>query len=262
MIILVPEPKFYKKRKKIYTYRDFTIVNTTGLPRMRDQPNVLADIETTDNGLRSLSNFGALAYQMDTVIFDETLPERRRENTLRLFFGSDKFMTETMCIVAYQLKHPDQNVYVVLDGPAYDRYIDRYMETINNIIDEPDFDNKIFFTWNSALRMKDYLYNQISKELGSFDEEKWLHDKESSLFSDTFIDLEDDDYDIYLDNKNIIDLLEDPNLTNKEIRELFMRYAKYPKKTIKAMARFVKKTTDTAEDKSAPAIKDKKKGKE
>lgn len=258
MIIIVPESKFYKKRKKLFSYRNFTIVNTTTKPRMRDQPNVLADIDSDNSGMRSLTNFGSMHYQIDGAVFDETIPERRRQVILNNFFNSDKFLMETVCIVAFQMKHPDQNIFVVIDDPAYDRYIDMYIETINQIIDEPDFDDKIFFTWNSVSKMKDYLYSQKSKELNSFDEEKWKRETENNPFYDSFIDLEDDEYDIYLDNKNIMELLDDQNLMNKEVRELFLRYAKYPKKTIKAMGRFVTKATD--ESKTQPPVIDKKKG--
>ena len=60
------------------------------------------------------------------------------------------------------------------------------------------------------------------------------------------MDLEDDEYDIYLDNKSIAEILED-STSNKEIRELFIRYAKYTKKQLKAMAKFVKKYSKAQE---------------
>ena len=245
MIIMIPVTKFYKKRKKIFPFRNFVIVNATTLPKIRDLPNVMAEHVRDEDGLR-MSSIKSLAYQLNDRVFDENVPIRRRNELVTQTFASVDFVDLTVMITAYQIKHPDDNIYIILEDLAYERYIDKYSSTINDFFENPIFDNKIFYTWNSAENMKITLEAQVKKELDEFDVDKW-NDEKKNPFYDSYMDLEDDEYDIYLDNKNIAEILED-STSNKEIRELFIRYAKYTKKQLKAMAKFVKKYSSKAQE--------------
>lgn len=238
MICLIPAKKLYKKRKSLVTYRDFVIVNSTTNMKIRDLPNVFSDITTSSDGMRSTVGLDALAFQINSNAFDESVSEKTRTSILTSAFLSADFKHEFINICAYQLKHPDVNIYVALEDIAYDKAINKFLERMNELLDAPEISTMIF-TWNSVKDMQVHMLNQIKKQIDGFDVEKWERDK-SDMYSDIFMDdLEDDDYDRYLDAVGIRDIIENPE-TNREIRELFFRYANYTKKQLKALGRFVK----------------------
>ena len=237
MICIIPCKKILKKKKRIIPYRDFVIINCTTNPDMRDLPNIMGDIEDSGNGL-SLSSIDALAYQMSESIFDEHIALKRRQSLVDTFFIKSDFMTETMTICAYQIKHPDVNVYVVIDDNAYEKYADRYIKAIEDLIEAPAGMGKLVFLWNDTLKMQEHLMKQLDKEIGSFDKDAWMKDRDE--YSEFLVDdLEDDDYDKYLDNVGVRDIIENTE-SNREIRELFFRYGRYSKNQRKALGRFVK----------------------
>jgi hypothetical protein len=244
----MPCTKVYKKKKKIIPYRDFIIVNATTQPKIRDLPNVLSEYVSDDDGMRTLSGMNSMAFQMDTYIFDENVPQKRRDAGVASFFNTALFSRETINIVAYQIQNPNKNIYLVLEDDSYEKYIDRYISTMEDIIDMDDLKGNLLFSWNSVAKMKDHLIAQVRKEIDAFDKDKWIREHEDNPFSDAyFTDLEDDDYDIYLDNEEILRILETAE-TNREIRELFFRYAKYSKKQMKLMIKAIKKLSNDIEE--------------
>ena len=246
MIIMIPVSKLCNKKKKILPLRDFVIFNCTTVPKVRDLPNVMADIQSDEDGLRH-DNMVSLAYQMDTNATDETIPVRRREAAINTFFGSTGFQIATMNILAIQIKYDTKNVYVAIDDLAYDKFIDRYIEEINTIIG--DDNGNIVFTWNSVPMMKEHLERQLKRDIEKFDKDDWFKKNGYNEFEDPFVDsLEDDEYDVYLDNVNAINELHAAE-SNKEIRHLFITYARYSKKQMKLMTRAVKELSDTKKDK-------------
>lgn len=253
MIILIPADKLYKKRKKIIPYRDFVIINSTTKPRMKDLPNVMSDIIKNDDGMTSLSGLDALAYQMPSAIFDDGIASSRKNAAVQSFFMSPDFISETINIVAYQIKHPDSNVYVAIEDQAYNEYADEFVKRIDEILNLPDYISKVVFTWNSVNDMRDYLDSQVSKDIEGFDKEDWinkdLYADDDFYYNDLYTDtLEDDEYDAYLDNVGILDVIHGDDVSNKDIRELFFRYAKYNKKTIKALGKFIKRSTERTKE--------------
>jgi hypothetical protein len=250
MIIIIPADKLYKKRKKIVPYRNFAIINATTKPRMKDLPNVMSDIVKDDDGMKSFSGLDALAYQMPSAIFDDGIASSRKNAAVQSFFMSPDFISETINIIAYQIKHPDSNVYVAIEDQAYDEFVNEYVKRIDEILNMHGYENKIVFTWNSVAEMREYLTKQASDDVSEFNKNEWI-DKDSYnnydddlYYNNLYVDtLEDDDYDAYLDNVGVLDILEGEP-TNKEIRELFMRYARYTKKMIKALGKFIKRATE------------------
>lgn len=239
MICLMPSKKLYKKRKSLVGFRDFVIVNSTTNAKIRDMPNVLSDIMTSADGMRTTTGLDALAFQMNSNMFDEGVTEKRRQSLLTSFFLNADFQSELMNICAYQVKHPEVNIYVALEDKAYEVYVDQYIERMNELIEAPEDVGTLIFTWNSANAMKKHLTKQLDKQIGGFDKDTWLKDRDN-IYGDLFMDdLEDDDYDRYLDAVSIKAIIDNPE-SNREIRELFFRYAKYNKKQIKALGKFVK----------------------
>jgi hypothetical protein len=231
MIVIMPAEKFLKKKKKIFVLKDFVIVNCTTNPKVRDLPNVLAEIRTDEDGLRT-DNITSLAYQMDSVIFDETVPVRRKEAALNAFFLGSSFQIATMNILATQMQFIDKNIYVLIEDKTYNTYIDRYIEEISALVG----DESIVYTWNSVEKMKTFLEVYLEKNIKKFDKDQWFKNQGYNEFDDPFIEsLEDDEYDIYLDNVSALNDLRAAE-TNKEIRYLFFKHAKYAKKQLKIIS--------------------------
>lgn len=236
MIVIIPVEKFLKKKKKMFSLKDFIIINCTTIPKVRDLPNVLADIRTDENGLRT-DNITSLAYQMDSVVFEETVPVRRKEAALNSFFLGTGFQIATMNIVATQLQFPDKNIYILIEDESYNGYIDRYVAEISALIE--DESNSIIYTWNSVEMMKNTLETQLEKSISKFDKDEWFKNQGYNEFEDPFIEtLDDDEYDIYLDNVSALNDLRAAE-TNKEIRYLFFKHAKYTKKQLKLLTKAV-----------------------
>lgn len=242
MICMMPAKKLYKKRKKLVGYRDFVIVNSTSKNKMNDLPNVMSDIMTSSDGMRTTTGLEALAFQINSVALEPETPEKRRQSIITAFLLNADFQSEFMNICAYQIKHPNTNIYVAIEDAAYDAIIDKYIDRFNELLEKPEEMDEVIFTWNSAGDMKRHLSKQIDKQIGSFDKEAWM--KNNDEYGDLFMDdLEDDDYDKYLDAVGIKNVLDHPE-SNAEIRELFFRYAKYSKKQIKLLGKFVKSSAE------------------
>jgi hypothetical protein len=237
MICLIPAKKMYKKRKSLISYRDFVIVNSTHDSRIKDLPNVFSDIVSGDDGLRSTFGLDALAFQINSNVFGENISERMKNSLITGFFTSADFTSELVNVCAYQIKHPNTNVYICIEDKAYDMLIDQYLERMEELIDADPSIGRIIYSWNTAKDMRSHTLTQVHKQIDGFDKEEWERNSEYNSF--IVDDLEDDDYDRYLDAVNIRDILEHPE-SNKQIRELFFRYANYTDKQLKALGRFVK----------------------
>jgi hypothetical protein len=239
----MPAKKAYKKRKSLISYRDFVIVNSTTDTRIRDLPNVMSDIVKDDDGMRTMAGLDALAFQINSNAFAENISERMRNSIITTFFANADFEGELVRVCAYQIKHPDSNIYVVIEDKTYDNLINQFIERMDELINADPSIGRIIFTWNSAKDMQKHMLAQISKQIDGFDKNAWLKDKHDEYDSFIMDDLEDDDYDRYLDAVGIRDIIEHPE-ANREIRELFFRYGNYTKKQLKALGKFVKESSE------------------
>jgi hypothetical protein len=245
MICLIPGKKLFKKIKSIITYTDIVIVNSTTDRKIRDLPNVFTDITTSDEGMRTTAGLDALAFQINSRAFDESVSERTRNSIITAFFLSADFQNEFVNICAYQVTHPNINIYIALEDKCYDNLINQFLERFDEMIDAPKELGTLIFSWNSAKDMQTHVLNQIEKQISGFDKEAWMREKNDMYNSLIMDDLEDDDYDRYLDAVHIKDIMENPE-SNREIRELFFRYGKYTKKQLKALGKFVKDNAEPA----------------
>lgn len=237
MIIIVGDKKIHKKKDDILSYeKDFVIVNSTTNPKIRNMPNVVADINKGEDGMTALSGISALAFQMPSAIFDETCPDARRQSILQTFLISPDFTSELANICTFQITNPRTNIYVVIEQQMYKRYLDDVVRRMNELI-RSSLNTCLIFTWHSINEMHDHLVHQISARISSFDEEKWR--EEQDFYEGFFDSLEDDDYDRYLDALGVMHELE-ASVDNGDVRQLFMRYAEYSEEQLDCLEHFVK----------------------
>ena len=243
--------KAKKWRKIIMNTDNFVIVNSTSNPQVRDLPHVMSDIIRDENSMAMpmLSSINALAYQMPAAIFDEGCPEKRKQQILQTFLISPDFSTETMNICAYQYSHKEANMLIVIEQEMYNRYlkdmVERMLELIVTTIardrnEERSLYNQLrgnlIFTWNSVPEMADHLKYQVQKQIDAFDMEKWERERDEYEIFDS---LEEDDYDRYLDAKQVADTL--CSCKNNDIREMFLSNARYDDYQNDILRAFVRK---------------------
>ena len=244
MIVIMSVEELFKKkkrRKKLldqYATRDFTIVNTTTLPKMRDLPKVMSDIHVDSTGMRCPSTLDSLTYQMPDSIFNENIPIEKRRVLVDKFFLVQGFQEYTLKLIGWQILHQNKNMYIVLDDMAYEKYVDRYVKEIHEMLGT----DNVIYTWNSINKMRDCIRDQALAHVRSFDPKKWK--EENSIYSSMTMNLDDDEYDEYLDYKEILDALENGDYDNGDIRMCFLKYARYPQDLIEYLAKVIKNTPD------------------
>lgn len=206
MVVVISAKDIVKKFKKLNKLKedqsDLQIVDATNNSKVEQLPNRITDIMAKDSdGMTVRTNLNSTVFAMADKVFDPSMDGRQREDYLHIFFDDRYFEEFTMMIFANQLRKPTSTVFIVISDETYERFAKRYVEKIGHL-GIP----QLVVSWDDVASMEKYLLKQCEK------------------------DDEEDDIEYYDDYekspREIIEMFDEEDLGNKEIRYLYITYAR------------------------------------
>lgn len=223
MIVLISTKDFLEKPKKFYKMRATHIINGSDSSDLGSFGEVDAE---SGGGLNT-----AFIPHKSVINGGTGLSKDERERKTKRFLKNADLTRRVAAAVAYQVREPDSNVFIVINKKVYKVLGDKLIKRFNKLVKTEE--GELFFDYNDFESIRKIYRKMVGKKLDKYNEK---YDKlMDSDKSDKIADLND-----------MLDKLEDaydaPD--NLEARKVFLKEALPSKDTMKKMKKFLKENED------------------